>query len=136
MLLKKIFLGTILSLLLINGFAQTEKAQIYKVVVSFGSFAEGVPSAQPLLDFIQQFKKEQKLTCICADHIGPLGREGEYKLAFALTDWSKKKIEKFIKGVTQVATRMNERGQATVTTNETISPTDIPSRATIVQEVY
>ena len=134
--LKKMSLLAIFSFLMLNVFAQAETAKTYKVSVYFASFAEGVPSAEPLINFMEKFKKENKLTCICADRIGPLGREGEYKLAFTLDGMKKKTADKFIKQVTEVAAGMKDRGQATVNLNDKIILSELSERTTIKSEVF
>ena len=134
--IKKISLLAVFALIMMNAFAQTENSKVYKVSVYFGSFAEGVPSEKPLIAFLEKFKKENKLTCICADRIGPLGREGEYKLAFTLTEMSKKKAEIFIKQITEVAASMNERGQATITLDDKINLSELSERTTLKSEIF
>lgn len=134
--LKKIGLLTVLFFLMINVFAQTETSKNYKVTIYFGSFAEGVPSETPLKNFLETFKKENKLTCICADRIGPLGREGEYKLAFTLDGMPKKIADKFIKQISEVAASMKDRGQATVALDDTIIFSELSSRTTVTAEVF
>lgn len=134
--LKKMSLLAILSFLMLNVFAQTENIKTYKVSVYFASFAEGVPSAEPLLNFMEKFKKENKLTCICADRVGPLGREGEYKLAFTLDGMKKKTADKFIKQITEVAATMKDRGQATITLDDKINLSELSERTTIKSEVF
>ena len=134
--LKKLSLLTLLTFSMMSVFAQADNSKTYKVSVYFGSFAEGVPSEVPLTNFLQEFKKENKLTCICVDRIGPLGREGEYKLAFALTEMSKKKATKFITQITAVAATMKERGQATVTLDDKINLSELSERTTVKSEVF
>ena len=134
--LKKFGFLAVLTFLMMNVFAQTENEQTYKVSVYFGSFAEGVPSEKPLITFLEKFKKENKLACICADRIGPLGREGEYKLAFALDGMSKRKTDKFIKQITEVAATMNERGQATVNLDDKINLSELSERTTLKSVVF
>ena len=133
---KRISMLALLTIFMMNAFAQTDYSKTYKVSVYFGSFAEGVPSEKPLIKFLENFKKENKLTCICADRIGPLGREGEYKLAFALTEMSKKKAEKFISQITEVAATMKERGQATISLDDKINLSELSERTTIKSEVF
>ena len=133
---KKLGLLALLTVFMMNAFAQTDNSKTYKVSVYFGSFAEGVPSEKPLINFLQKFKKENKLTCICADRIGPLGREGEYKLAFSLEGMSNKKAEKFITQITEVAATMKERGQATITLDDKINLSELSERTTIKSEVF
>ena len=134
--LKKIGLLALLTFLMMNVFAQTENVKEYKVSVYFGSFAEGVPSEKPLKEFLESFKKENNLTCICADRIGPLGREGEYKLAFTLDGMKKKTADKFIKQISEVAAGMKDRGQATVNLDDKITLSELSERTTVKSEIF
>jgi len=130
-MLKKISLLIITSLLFIGAFAQTDAARNYKMVVSFHSFASGVPSSKPLTDYIAKFKKANKIKSISADRIGPYGREGEYKLGFSLKELTKKQRTLFISRVKKVVKTMNENGSADLQENVSLSADDMPARATI-----
>jgi hypothetical protein len=130
-MLKKISLLIITSLLFIGAFAQTDAARNYKMVVSFHSFASGVPSSKPLTDYITKFKKANRIKSISADRIGPYGREGEYKLGFSLKELTKKQRTLFISRVKKVVKTMNENGSADLQENVSLSAGDMPVRATI-----
>ena len=131
-MLKNLIICCVLLFSTSNLMAQNETTKKYKLVVQFGSFAEGVPGEEPLIAYIDRFKTEHNIKCFCVDRIGPLGREGEYNLAFMLTELNKKQTAAFIQGVKKVAATMTERGQATVVTDHVMNREEIPARATIV----
>ena len=130
-MLKKIFLLVITGFLFLGAFAQSDSSRNYKMVVSFNSFASGVPGSKPLTDYIAKFRKANKIKSISADRIGPLGREGEYKLAFSLKELTRKQRVLFISRVKKVVATMKERGSANVEENVVFLKADLPSRATI-----
>jgi hypothetical protein len=101
-------------LLSLNSFAQKTT---YRVVVKFGSMCCGVPSNKPLLDYVTAFKKKNKIKKIACDSIGPMGKEGEYDMAFTLKELKKKQVEIFVKEVTALATTMKEQGYTNVEEN-------------------
>jgi hypothetical protein len=103
-----------LLLLSLNTFAQKTT---YRVVVKFGSMCCGVPSNKPLLDYIAAFKKKNKIKKIVCDSIGPMGREGEYDMAFTLKELKKMQVENFVKEITALAGTMKEQGYANVEEN-------------------
>ncbi len=111
----------------INSFAQTTK---YRLVVKFGSMCCGVPTNKPLLDYVAAFKKKNKIKKIACDSIGPMGREGEYDMAFTLKELKKKQVAIFIKEVTGLAATMKEQGYANVEENVEIDKASI-GRASI-----
>ncbi len=126
---KYIFLAVIL-FLTINGFAQKNT---YRVVVKFGSMCCGVPSNKPLLDYVSAFKKKNKIKKISCDNIGPMGREGEYDMAFTLKELKKNQVAIFIKEVTVLASTMKEQGYANVEENVEIDKASL-GRATITNK--
>ena len=91
-LLLSIFLLTIAQVLT----AQDSLKTTYPLVISFQSECCGVPSQTSVRNFIISFKKKYKIKKITANHIGPMGREGEYYLAFGLKELSKKRAKEFI----------------------------------------
>jgi hypothetical protein len=111
--MKKLITLSLL-LLSINTFAQKTT---YRVVVKFGSMCCGVPSNKPLLDYVAAFKKKNKIKKIVCDSIGPMGREGEYDMAFTLKELKKTQIENFVKEITALAGTMKEQGYANVEEN-------------------
>jgi hypothetical protein len=124
--MKTIILLALL-LLSLNSFSQKTT---YRVVVKFGSMCCGVPSDKPLLNYIASFKKKNKIKKIVCYKIGPMGREGEYDMAFSLKELKQKQIELFVKEITSLATTMKEQGYVNVEENLEIDTATI-GRATI-----
>lgn len=132
---QKLILAIITSgLLITSAHAQTDK--VYPLVVAFNSFANGVPDSKPLEDYIKDFKKYYKIKSIAADQIGPLGREGEYKLAFPLKELTKKQRNIFMRNVKNVVLKMSDRGSAELLQNYSIIVSELPSRATITTKNF
>jgi hypothetical protein len=71
----------------------------YPIAVNFNSICCGVPDSKPLFDMIKTFKKKNKIKTISYDRIGPLGKEGEYRLGFPLTELTKKQKTSFIAAI-------------------------------------
>jgi hypothetical protein len=109
--MKKILVLTLLFFITMNSIAQINK---YRVVVKFGSMCCGVPSNKPLLDYIAAFKKKNKIKKITYDSIGPMGKEGEYDMAFTLKELKKVQVETFVKEITTLATTMKDQGYTNV----------------------
>jgi hypothetical protein len=100
--------------------AFAQKNTTYPVVVSFNSVCCGVPSNEPVMKLVQRFKKQYKIKKISVDRIGPMGREGEYYLAFSLKEFSKAQKILFIQQLKKTAETMKDKGNAEVKENETI----------------
>ncbi len=130
--MKKITLITLLFLMMNNGFAQSTN---YKMVVKFGSMCCGVPSSKPLQDYILAFKNKNKVKKISCDSIGPMGREGEYYLAFHLTELSKHQALIFVNEILDLAPNMKEKGYANVEENMEIDKATL-GRAAIVKKNF
>jgi hypothetical protein len=128
--MKKL-ISVYLLLLSLNTFAQKTT---YRVVVKFGSMCCGVPSNKPLLDYIIAFKKKNKIKKIACDSIGPMGKEGEYDMAFKLKELKKKQVAIFVKEITEIATTMKEQGYTNVEENIEIDKSAL-GRATLVYKV-
>jgi hypothetical protein len=124
--MKKVILLSFL-LLSLNSFAQKTT---YRVVVKFGSMCCGVPSNKPLLDYVAAFKKKNKIKKMACDSIGPMGKEGEYDMAFTLRELKKKQVDIFVKEVTALATTMREQGYTNVEENIEVDKASL-GRATI-----
>lgn len=116
--MKKIFLLAICSFLVFTAISQDVKE--YKVSIAFNSIGTGVPNDAPLIAYIKNFKKKYKVKSILGERIGPLGREGEYKIGFMLKELTKTKQTIFINGLKKTASTMNDRGSADVTVNDSI----------------
>ncbi len=130
--MKKITLTTLLFLMINIAFAQSTN---YKMVVKFGSMCCGVPSSKPLQNYISAFKKKNKVKKIACDSIGPMGREGEYYLAFHLTELTKHQALVFVNEILDLITTMKEQGYATVEENMEIDKA-ILGRAAIVKKNF
>lgn len=122
--MKKIALSLLLFTVL-SSLVFAQKSEIYPVVVSFNSMCCGVPSDTPLVNMIKLFKKQHKIKQVTADKIGPMGREGEYYLAFRLKEFSKAQKLKFIQQLKKTAAVMKDQGSAEIKENETISKADL-----------
>lgn len=108
----------------------------YPIVVKFQSICCGVPSAAPLEKMIKTFKRKQRLKSISAFRIGPLGREGEYVLAFPLLELNVIKREKFICKIKTIVPKMKDKGNAEFEINYSANTTLLPSRVTIEKIMY
>jgi len=111
--------------------AQDTSKTKYPVIVSFQSICCGVPSEKPVVDFINAFKKKHKKKLITADHIGPMGKEGEYYLAFSLRELSKKQAKLFVNGIKNINKLPDDPGILTIKESMEINTAEIPRRATI-----
>ncbi len=117
--MKKLFLSAITLFVLFAASAQTAGTK-YALVVSFHSECCGVPSAKPLELYVAKFKKQYRIKKITYDRIGPLGREGEYDMAFKLKELTKKQTAVFIKNVKTVVKTMKDKGSADTEENTNV----------------
>lgn len=109
--------------------AQDSSRINYPLVVSFGSQCCGVPSETPLKNCIASFKKKYKIKKIKAVHIGPLGREGEYDIAFSLAELNKKQKKDLVTRVKKIKKLSADPGYLTVRENVEVIPAEQPKRA-------
>jgi hypothetical protein len=128
--MKKICFSLLLGTLL-SAAAFAQNSEPYAAVVSFNSMCCGVPSNEPVMKLINSFKKQYKIKQVIADSIGPMGREGEYYLAFSLKEFSKSQKVKFIQQLKKIAATMKDKGSAEVRENETVDKAGF-SRGTAV----
>jgi hypothetical protein len=84
MVIMKNFFLSLFTIVLLNSATYAQKSIFYPVVVSFNSMCCGVPDDAPVMKLISSFKKQHRIKRIAVDHIGPMGKEGEYYLAFRL----------------------------------------------------
>jgi hypothetical protein len=128
--MQKIFFAICLTAAFSTGaFSQT--ATTYPVVVSFNSMCCGVPSNEPVMKLIKNFKKQYKIKNVSVDSIGPMGREGEYFLAFHLNEFSRVQKIKFIQQLKKTAETMKDKGLAEIKENETIDKAGLSPRAAV-----
>jgi len=119
------------TIVLLAATAHAQQTDTYPVIVSFNSMCCGVPSDTPLVKMINTFKKQNRIKQVTADKIGPMGREGEYYLAFRLKEFSKAQKIKFIQQLKKTAATMKDQGSAEVKENEKIDQAGL-SRGTSV----
>jgi hypothetical protein len=110
--------------------AQPDVKTTYPLVVSFQSMCCGVPSDSAITNFIRLFKKQYKVKKIKAYHIGPMGREGEYYLAFKLNELNKRQVNYFISRIKNVKPLTTDKGSFSFTENQEIDPSLMPKRTT------
>ncbi|MFZ1528439.1 MAG: hypothetical protein WAT19_06810 [Ferruginibacter sp.] len=105
----------------------------YKVAVKFTSIGTGVPDDAPLVKFVQQFKKQYKVKAISFYKVGPLGREGEFDMAFKLTELTPARQKTFIAGLKKVCAGINSKsqGKTEVVTNYQLIKETLPPRASV-----
>ncbi|MFT3911561.1 MAG: hypothetical protein QM737_19205 [Ferruginibacter sp.] len=102
----------------------------YPVVIQFNSIGTGVPRDSALRSYITCFKKKYKVKNLTASRIGPMGKEGEYWLAFSLAELTKKQASLFRKQIKAVAEKKQDRGIMVYLENEKIDKNSL-GRATM-----
>ena len=107
----------------------------YRYVVQFNSQCCGVPNASPLVECIASFKNKNKIKKIVYYLISPMGREGEYYMAFQLTELSKKQVSLFIKQIDATVLLMKDKGNATTEQNLVVNKSTLSSRTTITKKM-
>ncbi|MEP7165400.1 MAG: hypothetical protein ABI741_11940 [Ferruginibacter sp.] len=127
--MKPLLLITSLLLSLAQPVAAQNEKITYPIVISFQSQCCGVPSDTVVRNFIAAFKKKYKVKRITAYHIGPMGREGEYYLAFKLNELSKKKAGYFVTKIKKIRPLKSDRGTLSVKEQFEIDPDLISGRA-------
>ncbi len=133
---KKLLLTLVGCVLLLTLMAQKQDSTVYPVVVQFQSFCCGVPDDKPLKEFICTFKKQHKIKKITAWHIGPMGREGEYWLAFPLTEMNAQQADLFKQQVKAIAATLKDKGGAVVEENLIVNPADLSRGASFEKTRY
>lgn len=128
--MQKLFFSiSFISLFTITAYSQ--KISSYPVVVSFNSMCCGVPNSRPVMKLVNNFKKQYKIKRIVVDSIGPMGREGEYYLAFRLKEMTHAQKIKFIERLKKMAPTMIDKGSAEIKENVVINKSDLSSRTGI-----
>ena len=101
----------------------------YPILIRFESICCGVPNDRPIVQFINKFKKSNHIKKITAYRIGPMGREGEYHLAFQLNQLNKKQKSIFIKGIKKTVLKLTDKGKAAYEENVILNTHSFPSIA-------
>lgn len=103
----------------------------YPVVIQFNSECCGVPADSVLRGYVTDFKRSNNLKKFSAIKIGPMGREGEYWLAFGLAGLQPAQKHKFRQGMKKLAEQLKSPGYAVYEENRKIVKADLPIRATL-----
>ena len=127
---------SIITLLIHPVKAQNPGKSTYPLIIVFQSVCCGVPTDSAVKIFIRSFKKQQSIKKITAYHIGPLGREGEYFLAFKLNELNKKQMAVFISGIKKIKTLPIDRGLFDFKFNTELDPALMPKRTSTTESVF
>jgi len=100
----------------------------YPLCLQFVSHCCGVPSEAPVKEYIDSFKLNQHIPEIKAIHIGPLGREGEYRIVFTLNELNDTQKAAFISGLKNVRKQGDDPGDIHILTDERINMQEFPKR--------
>jgi len=130
--MKKIIIISIALLLTFALYAQTQKT-VYRYVVKFNSECCGVPDAAPLLTNITKFKKKHHIKKLSYYKFSPIGREGEYYMAFQLKELTEKKQHLFIKEINATVIKMKDKGSASTKEHMVIDKQSLSGRTTITK---
>ncbi|GAB0156526.1 hypothetical protein CHRYSEOSP005_17910 [Chryseobacterium sp. Alg-005] len=103
--MKKVIL--IVSVLCFS-FFYSQKNQNY-LEVSYGSICCGPPSDVPVMNYINQFQKKNKLKAFEIYEQSGLGREGEFSFYIGIDKLSKTQKSNFIKGLKAVVKAQNDK---------------------------
>lgn len=131
-----ITIACIACLVFTPGKAQVKDSCTYPVVVKFASIGMGVPSDSLLRNYINSFRKKNKVKKITACRIGPMGKEGEYWLAFSLAELTKKQAADFKSELKPVTEKMTDRGQTYFEENVMITKADLSGRVSVKETVF
>ena len=135
---KSLLFILFISIITLTSFAQQkkEKSLYYPVVVQFHSVCCGVPSDKPLIQYINSFKKANKIQKINAIKISPMGREGEYYLAFPLKEMNRRQKFLFRNKLKTITDKMKDKGNATVEENMNIFKSELPRNVKFSKVVW
>lgn len=75
--------------------------------VSYGSICCGTPSTDPVMNYVSQFQKKNKLKTLEILRQNGLGREGEFRLYIGIDPLSKTRKASFMKGLQSVIDTQN-----------------------------
>ena len=131
--MKKIITITITLLFTLSLYAQSEKT-VYRYVVKFNSECCGVPDAAPLLKSIVLFKKKNTVKSFTYYRIAPMGKEGEYYMAFQLKELTEKKLVSFMKQINATAFKMKSKGNVSTEENMIIDKQSLSGRTIVVKK--
>ncbi|CAN5887866.1 hypothetical protein BH11BAC4_BH11BAC4_27340 [soil metagenome] len=125
----KILITIIFLSILQSVMAQDSLKMTYPLVVSFESHCCGVPAETSLRSFITSYKKKYKIKKLIANRVGPMGREGEYYIAFTLKELNKKQMRDFISMAKKIKPLKSDKGAMSFKEYFEIDPANVPQRA-------
>ncbi|WP_449397717.1 hypothetical protein [Chryseobacterium wanjuense] len=108
--------------LFLSTFFFAQKSENY-LQIGYASICCGTPSDKPVMDFVSQFQKKNKIKELEVYKQSGLGREGEYNLYIGIDKLSKTQKTSFIKGLKKAIDAQNsarkENRDGIVNFNET-----------------
>ena len=124
-------------LLIFAGPLMAQKSDsVYAAVIKFQSHCCGVPGDTPVRKFISSFRKKYKIKRMAAWHIGPMGREGEYYLAFHLRELNAKQKALFTSKLKIITGKLHDRGSAEFEENMKIEAANVSARTTFEKVIF
>lgn len=108
----------------------------YPLVVAFHSICCGVPSEEPIKDYVVKFKSEHNIDSIKYIRISPLGKEGEFRLVFPLTELNSKQQTNFIEGMMKVEKLNDDPGTLEFLSDVQIKKEEYPERVKFTELFY
>jgi hypothetical protein len=108
----------------------------YPIVIAFHSICCGVPSDEPIKEYVLGFKKEHKIDSIKYVRIAPLGKEGEFRLAFPLAELNMNQRKIFIEGMMKIEKRKDDPGTLEFLTDVQVNKAEFPERVKFTELSY
>ncbi|MDR6404135.1 MULTISPECIES: hypothetical protein [Chryseobacterium] len=88
-----------------------QKSENY-LQIGYSSICCGTPSDKPVMDFVNQFQKKNKIKALEIYKQSGLGREGEYNLYIGMDKLSKTQKTNFVRGLkTAIDSQNNSRSK-------------------------
>lgn len=98
---------TVFALALVcSSFIFAQKSKSY-VEISYASICCGTPSTAPVMTYLSQFQKKNKIKSLEILKQPGLGREGEFNLYIGLDGFSKSQKTSFVKGLETAILKQN-----------------------------
>ncbi|WP_370897764.1 hypothetical protein [Chryseobacterium gossypii] len=101
----------------------SQESQNY-VRISYSSICCGTPSAEPVMSYLDQFQKKNRIRSFEVYRESGLGREGEFNLYIGTDKLSKRQKSNFIKGLKDAVSsqnaKRNRKNAGTVNFDETV----------------
>jgi hypothetical protein len=126
--MKTALLIYFLQLGIFTTYCQQKEIETFPLVIRFASHCCGVPSDTSVVNFITCFRRSFKTESLAAKKIGPMGKEGEYYLAFSLDELSSKRAKKFVKEIECISIAPGDKGSIHYEKDFTVDYSTIISR--------